>query len=173
MLAIKQITMLQRHNYETISTWFRKIYGNRQRFPVIPNIKKSIPNNKKKLAVSKWVLFRITLVATGVLLAAGCTNYTTHYHWGNYDNVVLKGFLDQDNMTAARQISLLEQDIEKAQVKNMPVAPGVFAHLGMAYALLGEKAKSELAFEEEVRRFPEAKIMIEGMLSRSKKSKKN
>ena len=115
----------------------------------------------------KRKLFLIFGVGWGFLLA-GCATTHQHYYWGEYNSIVLSRYLAPNKMTPERQVSLITRDIEKAGNAQKPVAPGLYAHLGMAFAELGDMASANLAFEEEMRLYPESRILLEGMMAREK-----
>lgn len=92
------------------------------------------------------------------------------YHWGRYESLVYAMYNDPNEAVPERQISLLTQDIQRAQSQGKPVPPGVFAHLGFQYALAGDSGAAEQAFDTEKRLYPESKVLIEGMQARARKA---
>ena len=106
------------------------------------------------------------------LFLAGCaTNRTTLYYWGEYETLLHDMYLKPGTADANTQVQKLTTDIQKAETNGKAVPPGVYAHLGFMYALLGNLELSKDAFNEEKARFPEAAIFIDGMMKRAMKNK--
>lgn len=112
-------------------------------------------------------LFGFMLLSSFCLLS-GCSNQTKdHYYWGSYENHIYNMYIRPDKSPPLIQIQQLSQDIQSAQLKNKPIAPGVYAHLGFMYAAVGDKSKAKEAFNKERALYPESNILIDGMLKRS------
>jgi hypothetical protein len=75
-------------------------------------------------------------------------------------------YINPGSADTTTQISKLTTDIQKAEAKNMPIAPGVHAHLGYMYALEGDIGQAKAAFLTEKTLFPESASFIDGMMSR-------
>ena len=87
-----------------------------------------------------------------VLLLAACgTAKQPLYYWDKYPDTVYQGM--QAKLSPDQQISTLEQYLEKAKAKNMAVAPGVYAQLGMLYVESGRGELAAKAFNEEKEHF--------------------
>lgn len=105
-----------------------------------------------------------------VLLVGGCANTKKPvYHWGQYQDLVYKGFVTPAEATPDMQITQLETDIENAQSTGQKIPPGLYAHLALMYAANGDKPSALAAFEQEKTLFPESTVLIDGMIERSKK----
>lgn len=113
----------------------------------------------------------LALLIGWVFLAVGCANTHQHYYWGEYSSIVLSRYVAPNKMLPERQVSLITRDIEKAENTQKPVAPGLYAHLGLAFAELGDMASAHLAFEEEMRLYPESRVLLEGMIAREKEAR--
>ncbi|WP_086933291.1 DUF4810 domain-containing protein [Agarilytica rhodophyticola] len=104
------------------------------------------------------------------ILLNGCTSTDTLYHWGNYEGLLYKMYNEPGEATPEVQIERLIVDIQKAEAYGKKVPPGVFAHLGVMYAANGNLAKAQEAFIEEKTLFPEAAVLVDGMILRSQNS---
>ena len=80
--------------------------------------------------------------------------------------MVYKMYVEPGSADSTTQISTLVADIQKAEAKNIPVAPGIHAHLGYMYALEGNIVQSKAEFMTEKSLFPESAILIGGMMNR-------
>lgn len=101
---------------------------------------------------------------------AGCESTGPLYYWGEYPKMLELYYSQPGNMTAAQQVRLLQNTIENAERAGRKVAPGIYAHLGVAYADLGKQTEAEAAFSAEVELYPESKIWLEGMVARARKA---
>lgn len=106
-----------------------------------------------------------------VLLLVGCANNQTMYHWGNYEQLVYEMYKNPGKATPDQQLDTLRNDIEIAASKGKPVPPGVHAHMGMLYASVGDREQAKQALNEELVRYPESAIFVDGMLNRLEKGK--
>ena len=100
------------------------------------------------------------------LLLVGCANNQTTYHWGNYEQLVYNMYKNPGKATADQQLDTLRKDIETAASKGKPVPPGVYAHMGMLYATIGDSAQAKQALDEEVARYPDSAVFVNNMLGR-------
>ncbi len=109
-----------------------------------------------------------------LLLASGCAVKDKRtYYWGQYENIVYGHHLKTDEFSAHTQIETLSKDIEQAQASGKPVAPGVYAHLGMLYASIGNIDSALDSLNAEKKHFPESHILIDGLTSRLKANRNN
>ncbi len=106
-----------------------------------------------------------------VLLLVGCANNQTMYHWGNYEQLVYDMYKNPGEATPDQQLDTLRKDIEIAASKGKPVPPGVYAHMGMLYASIGDSEQAKQALNEELAHYPESAIFVDGMLNRLEKGK--
>jgi hypothetical protein len=102
------------------------------------------------------------------ILAAGCaTEPKGHYYWGNYERLLLTMYQEPGAADPLMQIEQLTVDIQQAENTGKLVPPGLYAHLGMMYALNGDIAQAVDAFYRERELFPESAVFIDGMMARS------
>jgi hypothetical protein len=106
-----------------------------------------------------------------VLLLSGCANNQTMYHWGNYENLVYEMYKNPGKATPDQQLNILRKDIEIAASKGKAVPPGVYAHMGMLYASIGDSEQARQSLNEELACYPESAIFVDGMLNRLEKGK--
>ena len=106
-----------------------------------------------------------------VLLLGGCANNQTMYHWGNYENLVYEMYKNPGKATPDQQLNTLRKDIEIAASKGKAVPPGVYAHMGMLYASIGDSEQAKQSLNEELAHYPESAIFLDGMLNRLEKGK--
>ncbi|MER2493315.1 DUF4810 domain-containing protein [Catenovulum sediminis] len=104
-----------------------------------------------------------------VILLSGCAVKDNRmYHWGSYENVIYAHHLKADETPPQLQIETLTMEIDKASANGKPVAPGIYAHLGMLYASIGDLSSAIDALEREKQAFPESAVLIDGLLNRVK-----
>jgi hypothetical protein len=102
------------------------------------------------------------------IIAAGCaTAPKEHYHWGNYEELLLAMYVASGSADPFTQIDKLTVDIQQAENTGKAVPPGLYAHLGMMYALNGDASQAEAAFYQERELFPESAVFIDAMMARS------
>lgn len=108
------------------------------------------------------------LLALLVLTASGCATRSDHYYWGHYEPLIYAMYLRPGTADAPTQIDKLTADIEQANSLGKPVPPGVYAHLGFMYAIAGKMGNAEEAFNREKALYPEATVLIDGMMQRAR-----
>jgi len=112
---------------------------------------------------------KIFVVLLVVLLSACANTKPNQYYWGNYENLIYKMYNKPGDADPGKQIQLLTEDLQKAQAKGKPVPPGFHAHLGLMYAMLGNAAQSQVAFEQEKTLFPEAEPLVSSLMDKQGK----
>ena len=108
-----------------------------------------------------------TALLLSVLLTAGCATNTSLYYWGDYEDMLYDMHINPGSVDPFTQIERLTTDIPQAESEGKPSAPGVHAHLGMAYAANGDMPQARSAFLTEKALFPESAILIDGLIKRS------
>ncbi len=108
-----------------------------------------------------------------VALLGGCTTNKDLYYWGEYENIVRQSYIEPGSVDARTQIEKLNADLQQAEANGKKVAPGIYAHLGMLYAEQGKREQSKEALLQEKVLFPEASVLIDGMLKRANKNQIN
>lgn len=101
------------------------------------------------------------------ILLVGCASTGSLYYWGGYEDMLNTYYSRPGDMTAARQVEILQGDIAEAQRRSQRVAPGIYAHLGLALADLGNVGGAKAAFSQEVELYPESRHMLEAMVERA------
>ena len=101
-------------------------------------------------------------------LASGCaTPRKDHYYWGNYQPLILAMYVEPGSVDPFTQIEKLTEDLQQAEANGQAPPPGLYAHLGMMYAMNGDVALAEDAFRQEKDLFPEAATFIDGIMART------
>jgi hypothetical protein len=117
------------------------------------------------MRTSSWSPF-ILLILTA--LASGCvTPPKEHYYWGNYQTLILALYVEPGSVDSFTQIEKLTEDLQQAEGNGQAPPPGLYAHLGMMYAMNGDLSLAEDAFQQERDLFPEAAVFIDGMMARA------
>ena len=117
-------------------------------------------------------MMKLLSALTITLALLGCANNQTTYHWGSYEKLVYDMYKNPGKATADQQLLQLRQDVEQAASKGKAVPPGVFAHMGMLYASLGDSAQAQQSLREELNRYPESAIFVDGMMTRLKQGQR-
>jgi len=110
---------------------------------------------------------KLLLLSLLVVSLAACASKTTRYHWGHYEGIIYNIYEKPGSIDTQTQIIKLSEDIQQAESKGKKVPPGVYAHLGMAYASQGDAASAKAALLEEKALFPASATFIDGILSRA------
>jgi len=112
-------------------------------------------------------------IITGTLLAlslSACVEAPKPlYYWGNYEQLVYDMYKNPGNATPEVQLQKLNQDIQIAQNKGLRVAPGIYAHIGMLYASMGDAGSAKAALEQEQQLYPESTQFVSGLIKRMDK----
>lgn len=107
-----------------------------------------------------------------IFLLVGCAQAPKPiYYWGGYQNVIYQ-YYQLDTVGPEQQIANLKEIIEKSQATNLPVPPGLHAHLGMLYSNTGHPELARAEFETEKAQFPESAIFMNFLMNKSKGDKK-
>ena len=108
-------------------------------------------------------------LAIVVLLAVGCAQKPQIYRWGVYEDLVYEMYAKPGKADPVTQVAKLSEDITRTQAEGKRVPPGVHAHLGYMYFLLGNTEAAYREFVTEREMFPESATFINGMLQRLRK----
>ncbi|MDR0806377.1 MAG: DUF4810 domain-containing protein [Enterobacteriaceae bacterium] len=112
----------------------------------------------------------ITLLV--VLFLGGCAQPSKNlYYWGDYQNTVYR-YYQSDKVAPEQQIASLQEVVEKSKATNLPVPPGLHAHLGMLYSNTGHSELAITEFGLEKSLFPESAVFMDSLINKSKGSKK-
>lgn len=112
--------------------------------------------------------FKVIVLIAGFTVLQACETVGPLYYWGNYESLIYQMYLTPGKAPPQVQIERLTQDIQRAEGRGLRIPPGLYAHLGMMYAMEGSVAQAEEAFAEEVKRYPESEVFIQGMMTRVK-----
>ena len=112
-------------------------------------------------------IFQVLLIVCVIAGINGCASKPTLYHWGSYEDMLYNMYVKPSKATPLIQIRLIIEDFHKANAKQFKVAPGIYAHLGMLYAQIGDKPAAISALKMEKKLFPESTVMIDGLISRA------
>ena len=113
----------------------------------------------------------MTRIITGsclvaMLLLSGCASSSGLYHWGSYQGLLYKMYIEPGEAPAERQIEILEAEIEVARSKGRPLPPGYRAHMGYLYYQLGKLDLAKQSFEAEKEAFPESARLMDRFITR-------
>ena len=92
------------------------------------------------------------------------------YYWGGYEQLLYEMYAKPGSADPLTQIEILTANIQRANNKDHKVAPGIYAHLGMMYAALGNASESQAALTMEKTLYPEASVLIDGLLQRAQQN---
>ena len=114
------------------------------------------------------IIKKATWLIVAVIIIQGCTTTKPLFYWGEYETLIHDMYLRPGDAPPRVQIEKLTADIQKAESRGLPVAPGVYAHLGFMYAMEGKVVDAEAALQQEIALFPESRTLIEAMLRRAR-----
>src|SRR5690606_24266299 len=111
--------------------------------------------------------FFLTVVA--IFLLSGCGNEPKPmYYWSDYQGKMYS-YLKDGGEDAEKRIAEMEKLAEESKAKNLPLAPGFNAHLGLLNLKAGHDEKFRFYLEEEKRLFPESSSYISFLLKKYNK----
>ncbi|PSJ79608.1 DUF4810 domain-containing protein [Neisseria iguanae] len=119
--------------------------------------------------MKKGISYALPLAA--VLLLAACSSAPKQmYYWKNYSPTIYE-HLKNDNRSVGEQINKMEKYFTEAGRKQIAVAPGSHAHMGLLLIDAGQNEAARQHFETERRLFPESSVFMDFLL-KSKGGKK-
>lgn len=107
-------------------------------------------------------LCSLSLAAMFLLAACGSAPKTMYY-WKNYNTAVYER-LKNDDSTIGEQISKMEKYFDEANRKQLAVAPGAHAHMGLLLVDAGQTEAAKARFEMEKQLFPESTTFMDFLL---------
>lgn len=111
----------------------------------------------------------ILAVAIALLLTACADKPKQTYYWGDYQPSLYSYY--QHTATPEKEIETLNAVIQQAKAQNKPVAPGLYAQLGLLYADTGHPDLAFQQFNAEKTAFPESAYYMD-FLMRNKQGAK-
>jgi len=111
--------------------------------------------------------FKISNFIILSLVLCGCAS-STHYYWGEYENLIYTQYQEPGKATPDVQIQKMEADIQKAASKNLPLPPGFYAHLGFQYLQIGKAGEARQYLTAEKKAFPESTVLMDRFLKKIK-----
>ncbi len=113
---------------------------------------------------------RCQLITCGIitaLLLGGCvTPEPPLYRWGEYENIIYRGYKDSGGSDPVNDAVLLSEDMARTEAEGLQVPPGVRIHLGYLYFAQGRTDEARALFEMEREVFPESRVFVNGLLAR-------
>lgn len=106
-------------------------------------------------------------VVVAVATLSGCQTTKPLYHYGAYQDAVYTHFKNEDS-SVTEEIDALEKTIAKSSAKNLPVGPGLNAHLGYLYIESGQMEKGVAHLRQEKALYPESAQFIDFLLKNAK-----
>ena len=105
------------------------------------------------------------ILAFSLIFVLGCSGHKNLYDWGSYDASIAAMYNDPDRYILDDDIEKLAREIGKTELARVP--PGKAAHLGLLYSLKGMNSEALKYFEMEKRSFPDSKILMDRLISRT------
>lgn len=104
----------------------------------------------------------------GLLFAAvaACTTPRGLYDWPDYEASVHAACTDFEHVDLPKHVEAFVAQVAAIEEKGHVVPPGIHAHLGYLYTLVGDNtsARAELQTEREL--FPESAVFMDRLLAR-------
>jgi hypothetical protein len=104
------------------------------------------------------------------LVGTACQN-PSRYRWGGYENSVYKVTANAGEVDAQSEIASISETVERAAELGQFIPPGMHAHLGLLYSLVGDTVNASAALTAEKVLYPESREFIDGVLSRAEASR--
>lgn len=102
-----------------------------------------------------------------ILILGGCvTPEPPLYRWGEYENIIYKGYKEPGSSDPVNDAIVLAEDMARTEAEGMQVPPGVRIHLGYLYFAQGRTDDARALFEMERQIFPESTVFVDGLLAR-------
>ncbi len=105
-------------------------------------------------------------------LAGSACQTPTRYNWGDYENSVYAVTSNAGEVDAQAEIASISGTIERAAESGKLIPPGMHAHLGLLYSLVGDTANAAAALTAEKVLYPESSVFIDGVLARAEANRK-
>ena len=107
-----------------------------------------------------------TAAIAAVAASTGCSQRSTIYDWGRYEQLVYQMYAKPGKADPGTQIVKLTEDIGRTEGRGRRVPPGVHAHLGYLYYTQGQADLAAEQFQIEKELFPESTVFIDGIRAR-------
>ncbi len=105
----------------------------------------------------------LTALAAALLMSACASPPSSLYDWGAYPQAMAI-HLRESGGDAARQASLLEEQLQKAAGAARAAPPGLHAHLALLYTQLGNEALAVRHLQAEKALYPEGAAYMDFLL---------
>jgi hypothetical protein len=113
-------------------------------------------------------MLRILPLLGCVALLSGCQTARPLYFWGNYEATLYANFASPEKSTPEAQLAKLQEDLTKASAEDLPIPPGLHAHMGYLYAQMGQIEGAIQELETEKALFPESAAFMDRLIERLK-----
>ena len=109
-----------------------------------------------------------------ILFFAGCAPQKMYY-FGDYSQTLYTLEANQDEESSVNHKQELEKIITEAEVKKLPVPPGIYAELGYINLKQNNSREAIKLFNAESQLYPESKQLMDRLVqsAESKKSSSN
>ncbi|MDY4593881.1 MAG: DUF4810 domain-containing protein [[Pasteurella] aerogenes] len=112
--------------------------------------------------MKKQLTYALPLVAA-LCLTACSSGPKSMYYWKDYPPTVYER-LKNDDSSISEQITKMEKYFTEASRKQLAVAPGAHAHLGLLLTDVGQYESARRQFESEKQLFPESTVFMDFLL---------
>src|SRR4051812_8844283 len=116
----------------------------------------------------KGKMMKKNLALFAFVILAGCATKKPLYTWGHYEELLYSSYSKPGSVSPAQQIESLEADYQKARAKNLRMAPGYHAQMGILYFELGKADMALAQFEAEKKNFPESARLMDRFIGKLK-----
>ncbi len=86
------------------------------------------------------------------------------YSWGSYGQSVDRMYVDSEKFNPGEEVALLLEEIESIEESGDRVPPGMHAHLGYLYSLMGDETGAVRQLEMEKNKFPESTVFMDVLI---------
>jgi hypothetical protein len=109
----------------------------------------------------------LTVGLTALFLGGCVTPEPPLYRWGNYEQVIYRGYKNPGSSDPVTDAELLAEDMARTEAEGKQVPPGVRIHLGYLYFEQGRTDEARALFELEKQIFPESTVFVDRLLERT------
>ncbi|MCV6614879.1 MAG: DUF4810 domain-containing protein [Cellvibrionaceae bacterium] len=103
-------------------------------------------------------------------LLQACASAPQVFYWGSYQQGLYNSYKKPGEENTQQQLEALSESVERSKAAGLPVAPGVFAHIGFLQLQHGNAEAARANFLREKSLYPEATVFMDRLLLNMQKA---